>query len=74
MIEAGDILDEAMDNAREAIKVWLEVAIDDGMPMPEATSLAAHQANAECAGWTWALVTVDLASLSDKPKRAVNPY
>ena len=66
---AGDTLDEAMDNAREAIELWLEVAIDDGMPVPEATSLAAHQANAEYAGWTWALVTVDLASLSDKAER-----
>ena len=39
---AGDTLDEAMDNAREAIELWLEVAIDDGLPVPEATSLAKH--------------------------------
>ena len=66
---AGDTLEEAMDNAREAIELWLEVTIDDGMPVPEATSLAAHQTHPEYAGWTWALVTVDLASLSDKAER-----
>jgi len=27
---AGDTLDEAMDNAREAIDLWLETVIDDG--------------------------------------------
>ena len=26
---AGDTLDEAMENAKEAIELWLEVAIDD---------------------------------------------
>ena len=66
---AGDTLDQAMDNAREAIELWLEVAIDDGLPVPEATSFAAHQANPEYAGWTWGLITVDLASLSDKAER-----
>ena len=66
---AGDTLDEAKDSAREAIELWLEVAVDDGMPVPEATSLAAHQANPEYAGWTWAPVTVHLASLSDKAAR-----
>ena len=32
---AGDTLDEAMENAKEAIELWLEVAIDDGMAVPE---------------------------------------
>ncbi|MGH8760577.1 MAG: type II toxin-antitoxin system HicB family antitoxin, partial [Burkholderiales bacterium] len=31
---AGDTLDEAMDNAKEAIELWLEVAIDDGQAVP----------------------------------------
>ena len=66
---AGDTLDEAMDNAKEAIELWLEVAIDDSEAVPEPSSLAAHQASPEFAGWTWALVTVDLASLSDKAER-----
>ncbi len=31
----GDTLDEAMDNAREAIELWLETVIDDGGAVPE---------------------------------------
>jgi predicted RNase H-like HicB family nuclease len=41
---AGDTLDEAMTNAKEAIELWLEVAIDDGLVVPEPQTLAAHQA------------------------------
>jgi predicted RNase H-like HicB family nuclease len=66
---AGDTLDEAMDNAKEAIELWLEVAIDDGMAIPEPSLLADHQRKREFKGWTWALITVDLASLSDKTER-----
>ena len=66
---AGDTLDEAMKNAKEAIELWLEVAIDDGMAVPEPGALSEHQRKREFKGWTWALVTVDLASLSDKAER-----
>ena len=55
---AGDTLDEAMDNAKEAIELWLEVAIDDGMAIPEPSPLQAHQRRRGFKGWTWALVTV----------------
>ena len=41
---AGDTLDDAMTNAKEAIELWLEVAIDDGLVVPEPQTLAAHQA------------------------------
>ena len=66
---AGDTLNEAMDNAREAVELWLEVAIDDGMAIPEPATLDTHQRKREFKGWTWGLVTVDIASLSDKAER-----
>ena len=66
---AGDTLDEAMENAKEAIELWLEVAIDDGMAVPEPKPLADHQRKREFKGWTWGLVTIDIASLSDKAER-----
>ncbi len=66
---AGDTLDEAMDNAREAIELWLETVIDDGGHVPEARSIAEHQANPEYAGWAWAVVEIDMADLSDKAER-----
>lgn len=66
---AGDTLDEALDNAREAIDLWLETVIDDGGAVPEPRPIAEHQANPEFADWIWAVVSVDLAALSDKAER-----
>ena len=66
---AGDTLDEAINNAKEAIELWLETVIDDGGAVPEPGSVAKHQANSEFTGWVWAVVSVDLAELSDKAER-----
>ena len=66
---AGDTLDEAVDNAKEALELWLETVIDDGGSIPEPRSITEHQANPEFSGWVWALVTIDLAQLSDKAER-----
>lgn len=66
---AGDTLDEAVDNAKEAMELWLETVIDDGGAVPEPRSITEHQAHPEFSGWVWAVVTVDLAELSDKAER-----
>jgi len=66
---AGDTLDEAIGNAKEAIELWMESVIEDGEPIPEASSIAKHQANPEFASWIWAVVEVDLSKLSGKAKR-----
>lgn len=66
---AGDTVEEAIDNAREAIELWLETVIDDGGMVPEPQAIALHQADVEYAGCIWAVVAVDLAALSDKTER-----
>ncbi len=66
---AGDTLDEAIDNAKESIELWLETVIDDNGAVPEPGSIRQHQANAEFSGWVWAVVSIDLAALSDKAER-----
>ena len=66
---AGETLDEAIDNAREAIDLWLETVIDDGGAVPEPRTITEHHANPEYVGWVWAVVEVDLAALSDKAER-----
>ena len=66
---AGDTLDQAIDNASEAIELWLETVIDDGGAIPAPRSITEHQKNSEFSGWVWALVNVDLAQLSDKVER-----
>jgi predicted RNase H-like HicB family nuclease len=66
---AGDTLDEALDNAREAIDLWLETVIDDGGAVPSPASIREHQKNPDFSGWIWAVVDIDLAQLSDKAER-----
>ena len=66
---AGDTLDAAIDNAKEAIELWLETVIDDGGAVPQPQSITEHQGNPEFAGWVWAVVPVDLSALSDKVER-----
>jgi predicted RNase H-like HicB family nuclease len=66
---AGDSLDEAIGNAKEAIELWMESVIGDGGPIPEASPIANHQADPEFSGWIWAVVEVDLSKLSGKAKR-----
>lgn len=66
---AGDTLDEAMDNAKEAVELWLETVIDDGGTVPQPRSITEHHANPEYRGWAWAVITIDLAELSDKVER-----
>jgi predicted RNase H-like HicB family nuclease len=55
---AGATLDEAVDSAREAIDLWCETVIEDGGDVPVAKTLAEHQADADFAGWIWAVVEV----------------
>ena len=66
---AGDTLDEAIDNAAEAIELWLETVIDDGGSVPAPRPIAERQKDPEYSGCVWALVNVDLAQLSDKVER-----
>jgi predicted RNase H-like HicB family nuclease len=66
---AGDSLDEAYDNAKEAIAVWINAALDDGQIIPVAKTLAEHVVSKDFKGWQWAIVDVDLAQFDDKVER-----
>lgn len=66
---AGDTIEEAMDNAKEAIQLWLETVIDDGGTVPEPMNISDHYTAPDYKGWIWAVVTIDLAELSDKTER-----
>ncbi|MGY6278404.1 type II toxin-antitoxin system HicB family antitoxin [Methylomonas sp. MgM2] len=55
---AGDTLDEAFENAKEAIDLWCETVIEDGGMIPPGKTLAEHQANPEFTGWVWSIVEV----------------
>jgi predicted RNase H-like HicB family nuclease len=66
---AGDTLDEAIANAKEAVAFHIEGLLDAGEKIPSPKAIEAHRSNPDYAGMIWALVSVDLSSLSGKAKR-----
>jgi predicted RNase H-like HicB family nuclease len=54
---AGDTIEEAYTNARQAIESHLEALFDEGLPLPGAATLSEHQRNPEFAGFMWGFVT-----------------
>lgn len=59
---AGDTLEEAFDNAREAIDAHCEFLAEDGQDVPLPAAMTSHQSNPDYAGWVWALVDVAVES------------
>ena len=66
---AGDTLDEAIENSKEAITLWIETALDDDGTIPAPGLLADHTKNPEYTGWVWAVVEVDGALLDNQTER-----
>ena len=66
---AGETLDEALAQAREAVAFHIEGLLDAGERVPKARGVAAFAGRREYAGRTWAVVSVDLATLSGKARR-----
>jgi len=66
---AGDTLDEALVNAKEAILLHLEGLLDDKQPIPEPRPLEEHAKRRQWKGWTWAVVEVDMSEIDDKVER-----
>lgn len=60
---AGDTLDEAIKNAKEAITGHLELAVELGHDIPAVSTIEALATNPDYAGYTWALVEVDVIRL-----------
>lgn len=56
---AGDSLDEALANAKEALEMHLEALAESGQLPPEASNIKDRINNEEYAGWVWALVEID---------------
>ncbi|MCW9717069.1 type II toxin-antitoxin system HicB family antitoxin [Avibacterium sp. 21-599] len=77
---AGDTLEEAFANAKEAITFHIEGMIEDGEDIPLPTDLQGHMKNKEYEAFTFTVVDVDLTHLMGKtekinvtlPKRLIN--
>ncbi|MEQ1529467.1 MAG: type II toxin-antitoxin system HicB family antitoxin [Methylococcales bacterium] len=55
---AGDSLDEAFENAKQAIDLWCEAVIEDGGMIPPGKTLTELQADPDLHGWIWSIVDV----------------
>ena len=62
-------IDEAIDNAKEAIELWIESALDDSKDVPKPSSIADLQKKKEFKGWIWAIAEIDPSLLSDDIER-----
>ena len=66
---AGDSLDEALTNSREAILLHVEGLLDDGQPFPRPSTIEQLRGKRSYRGRTWAIVDVDVSELGDKAAR-----
>ena len=55
---AGDSLEDAIDNASEAIDLYVQTLLEDGVALPATHPLARWQADPQYQGWVWAVVDV----------------
>jgi predicted RNase H-like HicB family nuclease len=66
---AGDTLEQALQNAVEAIELHLEGLTEDGGEVPQPSPLSEHVSNPDYAGGVWALVEVDTARFDGKAEK-----
>lgn len=64
---AGDTLDEALTNAREAVATWLESQLDHGEPIPAAGTLDNYVKDYK--GWLPSVVEIDRAEVLGEVER-----
>ena len=64
-ITAGNTLDDAQNQALEAIQCHVEAMLLDGEPIPEAKGMAYHQDNPDYADGTWKSVAITLPNISE---------
>ncbi|WP_044489769.1 type II toxin-antitoxin system HicB family antitoxin [Enterobacter sp. R4-368] len=60
---AGDTLDEAIKNAKEAIIGHIETLVELGHDVPSVSTAEKWSKNPAFAGYTWALVDIDVTRL-----------
>ncbi|MDT8850903.1 type II toxin-antitoxin system HicB family antitoxin [Pantoea dispersa] len=60
---AGDTLEEAVKNAKEAITGHLELMVELGQDIPAVSDLKSLMKSAEFAGYMWVLVDVDVTRI-----------
>lgn len=62
-------IDEAIERAKEAIELWIEMALDANQDIPKPSSITDLQKHGEFKGHIWAIAEIDPALLSDEIER-----
>jgi len=62
-------IDEAIENTKEAIELWIEAALDAGEDIPKPSPITNLQKKKEFKGFIWAITEIDPALLSDDIER-----
>ena len=57
---AGDSVEEAFDNAREAIEAHCEVLAEQDREIPAPKPMSEWQTNRDYRGWTWGVIDVPI--------------
>ena len=57
---AGDTVEQAFDNAREAIEAHCEVLAEEGKEIPVPKPMSEWQTNRDYRGWTWGVIDVPI--------------
>lgn len=66
---AGDTLDEAIENAKDALAGYLESCCLDGDPIPEPGDLSQHVKDENYKDYIWSFVEMDLTPYLGKSKK-----
>jgi len=62
-------IDEAIENTKEAIGLWIEAALDAGEDIPKPSPITNLHKKKEFKGCIWAIAEIDPALLSDDIER-----
>ena len=62
-------IDEAIDNAKESIELWIETALDMDQVIPKPSPITELQKRKKYKGWIWAMVEINPALMSDEVER-----
>lgn len=62
-------IEEAIENAKESIMLWIEEAISNKEAIPKPSSINLLQQSGEFDGWIWAIAEVSPALLDDTTER-----
>jgi predicted RNase H-like HicB family nuclease len=66
---AGDTLDEAVEAAKEAAAAWIDTALDQGLSVPEPSTLEAARKLRSYKGWAVGLIDLEDTLFDDTVER-----